>query len=350
MLDFSRNINSIRPAQSLSEVIKKEINLTGEYPDYQNKKTLKLIEKFLGVSYKNISLGIGSTQILFDIPRMLSYKRAVIIVPTFWEYFSFNSRFKKKIKKIILSENNNFKPNYALISKIIKKGDCVFICNVNSPTSVLYEKNCLLEIIDNNPNVQFVIDETYLLFRSDFLKLSFIKQAKNRKNVHVVISLSKFFAIPGIRLGVFISNKKIINIYNNDFHIPYSINPFATAILSHLLEDIDFVARTRKFYDKEREQLYKIIKRKLSDRFQCIKPDGNFIMGHILTGQTSREIENTLKQKGFLIRGGHELLDVKNEWIRFSIKKRVDNRKLIEKLDEILINKDNFLNSTIPLD
>lgn len=332
------NINSLRSTQSLFKIVKKEIGIIEEYPDYRNIKIFKLLEKFLGISYKNMSFGIGSTQILFDIPKILSYKRAVIIVPTFWEYTNFNARFKKKIKKIILSENNNFKPDYILIQKTIRKGDCVFICNVNSPTSVLYEKKYLLEIIDNNPNIQFVIDETYLLFRSDFAKLSFIKQAKDRKNVHVVISLSKFFAIPGIRLGIFISNKKVINIYNNEFHIPYSINPFTTVVLSCLFKDINFVIKTRQFYDKEREQLYKIIKQKLSNRLQCVKPDGNFIMGRILTKQTSQEIESILKQKGFIIRGGHELLDVKNEWIRFSIKKRVENRKLIKKLDEILVN------------
>jgi len=338
MLDFSTNINAFRSTRSLFKVIKKEIGVIEKYPDCCNIKIFRLLEFFLGISYKNMSLGIGSTQILFDIPKMLSYKRAVIIVPTFWEYTDFNARFKKKIKKIILSESNNFKPDYILMQKTIKKGDCVFICNVNSPTSILYEKKCLLKIIDNNPNSQFVIDETYLLFRGDFAKLSFIKQARDRKNVHVVISLSKFFAIPGIRLGVFVSNKKVINMYNNDFHIPYSINPFVTAILSHFLKDIDFVTRTRKFYDKEREQLYEIIKRKLLNRLQCIKPDGNFIMGHILTGQTSQEIENALKQNDFVIRGGHELLDVKNEWIRFSIKKRGENRKLIEKLDKVLIS------------
>jgi threonine-phosphate decarboxylase len=338
MLDFSMNINSLQSTQSLSGIIKKEIGIIEKYPDYRNTKILKLLENFLNISYKNISLGVGSTQILFDIPKILSYERAIIIVPTFWEYTNFNVRFGKKIKKIILSENNNFKPDYILIQKTIRKGDCVFICNVNSPTSVLYKKKGLLEIIDNNPNTQFVVDETYLLFRSDFARLSFIKQAKDRKNVHVVISLSKFFAIPGIRLGIFISNRKVINAYNNEFHIPYSINPFTTVILSHLLKNTNFIIKTRQFYDKEREQLYEIIKRKLSNRFHCVKPDGNFIMGHILTKQTSQEIKNTLKQKGFVIRGGHELVDVKNKWIRFSIKKRTENRKLIEKLDEILIN------------
>jgi len=336
MLDFSMNINSLPSTQPLSIIIKKGIDVVEKYPDYHNTEILKLLELFLDISYKNIALGVGSTQILFDIPKILSYKRAVIIVPTFWEYINFNMQFKKKIKKIILFENNNFKPDYTLIQNTIKKEDCVFICNVNSPTSVLYEKKSLLKIINNNPNTQFVIDETYLLFRSDFAELSFMKQAKHRKNVHVVISLSKFFAIPGIRLGVFISNRKTVNVYNNEFHIPYSINSFATVALSHLLKDVDFTTKTRQFYDKEREQLYKIIERKLSNRLQCVKPDGNFIMGHILTKQTSQEIKNILKQEGFIVRGGHELMDVSNKWIRFSIKKRSENRKLIKKLDEIL--------------
>ena len=87
-----------------------------------------------------------------------------------------------------------------LIYKTIKVDDCVFICNTNNPTSTIYQKKKLLELIKNNPNVQFVIDETYLIFRSDYFKQSLAKQAQRQKNLHVVMSLSKFFSIRLIQI------------------------------------------------------------------------------------------------------------------------------------------------------
>lgn len=336
MLDFSVNTNSFGLSRSFLKILKENMHIISEYPDYQNIKIFTLLKEFFGLSSNNISLGVGSTQIFFDIPKILSYKRAVIIVPTFWEYTNFNILFREKIKKIYLVEKNNFKPDYNLIQKTIKAGDCVFICNINNPTSVLYQKKELSKLIKNNPNVQFVIDETYLIFRSDYIKQSLAKQTQKRKNLHIVMSFSKFFSIPGVRLGVFISHKKIIETHKKQFHIPYSISPFSLIALLYLLKNKKFITETQHFYDKERERLYEFLQQKLSGRLRCIKPDGNFIMGCILTEQISQDVKNSLKKKGIIIRGGHELLDITNKWIRFSIRKTKDNKKLVYELNKIL--------------
>ena len=336
MLDFSVNSNPFGPPQSLIKALKNSSYSIGEYPDYKNKKIFAILGKFLCISPKNIGLGVGSTQILFDMPKMLPYKRAVIIIPTFWEYISFNTLFKKKIKKIRLLEKDNFAPDYNLIYKTIKVDDCVFICNTNNPTSTIYQKKKLLELIKNNPNVQFVIDETYLIFRSDYFKQSLAKQAQRQKNLHVVMSLSKFFSIPGMRLGILVSHREVVETYNKQFHIPYSVSSFSLIALLHLFKNKKFIIGAQHFYDKERERLYKLFQQKLFGRLRCVKPDGNFILARILTKQKSQNVKNSLKKNGILVRGGHELLDMTNKWVRFSIRKTKDNKKLVREMDKVL--------------
>ena len=336
MLDFSTNTNSLGPPHSLIRVLRENVFDVSAYPDYKNKKILSACGRFFGVSFKNIGLGTGSTQILFNIPKMLQYKRAVIIVPTFWEYANFNLLFKRRIKKINLLEEDNFEPNYESIQKNIRSGDCVFICNVNNPTSSIYVKHKLLGLIKGNPHVQFVIDETYLLFRSDYTRQSVVKYVQKQKNLHVVTSLSKLFAIPGMRVGIFVSNRKIIELYNKLFYVPYSINSYSSKSLIDLLSNGVFVEETRNFYDAERKRLYEIIKKKLSHRLRCIEPHGNFIFVRILTSQTSQDIETCLKRRGIIIRGGHELLGVTNKWFRFSIGKKKDNNRFIRELNKVV--------------
>lgn len=210
---------------------------------------------------------------------------------------------------------------------------------VNNPTSALYDKKRLLKLIEDNPNVQFIVDETYLLFRSDFAEQSLSGQANEHENLHVVLSLSKFFSIPGLRIGVLVSNKKTIDAYNKQFHIPYSVSPLVLVALDYLLKNKKFISQTRAFHDKERERLFALLNQKLGGRLKCFRPEGSFIVGRILSGQKSQEIKESLKKRDILIRGGHELLDITGEWIRFSIRSVKNNNILVKELDRILLHK-----------
>lgn len=336
MIDFSTNTNPFGLSRHFIKALKDNIHLVGSYPDYKNQEVLLALEKFIGVPSSNLGLGIGSTQLFFNLPKILQYDRAVIVVPTFWEYVTFNTLFKKQITKINLSMKNDFSPNYDLIQRNIKAGDCVFLCNVNNPTSVLYERKKLLNIIKNNPDTKFVIDETYLLFRGDFYIQSLAKEVLKRKNLYVIMSMSKFFSIPGLRLGVIVSNRKVVEKYNKLFHIPYSVNTFSTKAILSLVNDKDFTIKTRLYFDNERDKLFRLLKVRFPKRLYCINPAANFIFARILTNQNSKDVKKTLEEKGILIRGGHELSGMTNKWLRFSVQKNKHNKTLICALDEIL--------------
>lgn len=339
MLDFSVNKNPFSPSRKLLNTIKKNVHLISEYPEGSNKDILKLINEFFHISPNHMGLGIGSTQILFDLPNMLDYKRAVILVPTFWEYTVFNKIIKKPIVRIALKPNDNFQIDYAYLQKKIKPRDCVYVCNVNNPTSVLHKKKDLLQIIDKNQNTHFVVDETYLLFREDYQSQTLAHESIKHKNLHVVISFSKFFSIPGLRLGVLFSNKKYIERYMEMYHIPYSMNPFTKMILENVLSDKSLISKSHSFYAKECLDFYERINEELKGRLFCYKPSGNFILARILTKQDSIEIKDAMEKSGYIIRGGHELIDLDSNWIRFSILSHRSNGLLLRSLDRILVNK-----------
>ena len=336
MIDFSENTNKASSTLQLENVLKKNVHLVKSYPDYNNGEIRGLIKKYFGISSEHIALGVGSTQLLFDIPKLLTYKRAVVIVPTFWEYTAFNTLFNKKIIKVQLSSSEDFAPDFALIRKTIKSGDCVFIANVNSPTSVLYKKSELLALINDYPEVQFVIDETFLIFRKDFVKQSLLKEAPERKNLIVVMSFSKFFTLSGARVGFFTSHVSLVEKYNKFFQIPYSLGPLTQVALAFQLKDAAKIAKVRDFYQTEREAQYLRIKDKLKGRLYPIRPDGNFIMCRVQTGQTGWDIKIALQKKGILIRSGHELNDISGEWVRFCILSKKENILLLKHLDQVL--------------
>ncbi|HCI05048.1 TPA: hypothetical protein DEW47_03695 [Patescibacteria group bacterium] len=336
MKDFSVNTNINTPVQKLIDIASSNAHLVVEYPDSTNVSILKLVSSFLCVPKDNIGIGIGSTQILFQLPNLLEYKRAIVPVPTFWEYTTFNRLFDKEIKKIFLNANENFHINNANLQKEIEPSDCVFLCNINNPTSILYRKTDVLELVRNNPETHFVVDETYLLFREDFTNQSLTKEAARYDNLHVVLSFSKFFSIPGIRFGVIVSDRDTVKKYTEKFHIPYSVNPLTEILLNNTLNDTEFIHNSRKFYRTEGVVFFNKLSRILKGRLRCYKPDGCFILAKILTNQNSRYIKDTLRKEGCMIRGGHELTDLDETWLRFSIRSDEDNTLLLSKLDLLL--------------
>lgn len=334
--DHSVNVSAFGPPSSVIKLIKKHAHLVNCYPDYTNDDTLSVLGAFFNISKSNIGLGVGSTQILFNLPKFIDYKRAVIPVPTFWQYVTFNEREKKKIRKIELLSENNFKIDYAYLDDVLQSKDALFLCNVNSPTSTIYDTKKIKQLIRRHRDVTFVIDETYLLFRSDFNQRTLVKYAMKYHNVIVVTSLSKFFSLSGLRIGTIVAHKEIVERYMKYFHIPYSIQREVPVVLDHLINTTSYVNDVRIFYDKERTRIYEVIKKEIGDRLICTKPEGNFLFCKIKNGLKSNQVEKNLIKRGVLIRGGHNLSDVNDEWLRFGILKTDQNNKLIRELKRIL--------------
>ncbi len=114
MLDFSINTSFLGPAK---ELLKDNLSTLGKYPDHLNSDVISLLSSFLNVPEQSLAFGVGSTQFFFDIPKLIPYERAVVIAPTFWEYEVFNTKFNKKIKKIVLDKKNDFAFDFKLIQK-----------------------------------------------------------------------------------------------------------------------------------------------------------------------------------------------------------------------------------------
>ena len=337
MIDFSINTNIFFSPERALEILRNNVDKVTQYPDDANEKIIHTLSRFLNVSEDNLGVGVGSTQLIADIPKIIDYNRAVILSPTFWEYAFFNNRAERPIEKIFLSEHNDFKPPYDTLGRLLKPGDCVFICNLNNPTGTLYNRDRLLDIIQKNPNTHFVIDETYLLFREDYRQNSLIQVAAQRENMWIVTSLSKFFSLPGLRVGALVSTSKNVENYISKFYIPYSMSPFTGDVLGAVMGDEEAIVASRKKGLQELRIMQDKFAKRLGGRLKCFPSSGCFILAKILTQQTSEEIKARLEAEGFIVRGGHELPDLTNEWLRFSVRERVDNEKLVNALDRLLV-------------
>lgn len=331
--DFSQNLNPFPFASSFFP--RNELLLLEKYPEPYGDVARQATANFLGVPVSSVGLGAGATQILFELPRLISYERAVIPTPTFWEYEFLNERHQKTIVTFPLSEELEFDLQCEELEKILQPGDAVFICNINNPTSRIIDATRLLSLVRKRPDVFFVVDETYLLFLENFNAQTLSSSAPELTNLIVVISLSKFLRVPGIRVGCFIAHPSLIRKYYEKLYVPFSLNHLCDKFVPDFLSQTTHIEKSRRAIARERDRVCMYLAEHFSDRIKVIPPIGNFVLIKLLTGQKDHEIADALFLHNILIRKGSDIA-MAPEWIRFCINTKSNNTHLLSALNSVV--------------
>jgi len=334
-IDFAQNTNALGAPKGYEKVVIKNSDSFLDYPDPKNKVLNSSLAKFAEVKDRSIVYLNGSTEAFFNLPRCIDKKKVLVIQPTFWEYEVSNKKHGKRIKTFLLDEDSHFKLDINELDNKIAPNSVVYLCNPNNPTATLFDKSKLLKLVKKHKKTDFVVDETYLIFRDDYKNLSLVKEAQKMKNLYVVSSLSKIFALPGIRSGFMVSHPENIAKYI-DFKTPYDLSPVNGILTQWLLRQHKFIAKTQGYYKKARVLFVKDLEKKLEGRLQVFESEANFIFAKILTKQSSTIITRSLAKHGMLIRDGSELPYLIDKWVRFTIKSQKYNKMLVSELDRLL--------------
>jgi len=210
------------------------------------------------------------------------------------------------------------------------------LCNPNNPTGQLINKADMLKIIDvaQKRRVFVVVDEVFMDFAEDEKEETLIQEATKRNNLFVIRSLTKFFALPGIRIGYGIGNKRLLE--KLKIHKEYwSVNALAQIAGITALKDKEYVKKTKEIISKERKFLY----HKLS-KINGLRPYSsvtNFIFCRLTTNRVnSTIIRKKLIQKNILIRDCSSFRSLNSKYIRIAIRTHQENPHLINFLSKIL--------------
>ncbi|MFZ5943603.1 MAG: threonine-phosphate decarboxylase CobD [Bacillota bacterium] len=337
MLDFSANINPLGPPQIVYEVIKDNLMLISRYPDGRNKEVKKVLANHLGMAQENIILGNGASELIFLIVNNIRPQQVWIPVPAFSEYEIAAESINAIIKHLPLQGESMDFFNLDKLSDL-QENDIIFICNPNNPTGQLFDKLFLTELFKlcRHKGAYLIIDESFLDFLEDYHLISHMPQAVQNKNLLILYSLTKFFAIPGLRLGALIAHTSHINRLDRA-RDPWNINTFAQLAGEAALKDTNFIKETYNFFKKEREFLY--ISLKEIQGLVPFKPTANYIFIKLLPPNSSSELTEKLAKKGVLIRNCNSYPLLNEGFIRVAIKSHEDNLKLLANLKEVLITR-----------
>lgn len=334
IIDFSANINPLSPPDYVQDIILKHIKSINHYPDTRAKDLQLAISEYLNVQRENIIPANGSVELIYLLAQMIP-TQALILAPTFSEYAR---AYNKRYNLLNIRQDDFQVPIDDLIDAIKENSTysrIVFICNPNNPTGDIIKKQDILKIVKEakKEDVLVVIDEAFM----DFLpqEETVTQEIDRHKNLFVIRSLTKFFGLPGLRIGYGVANKDLIKKLSN-FQPPWSVNSLAQAVGTIVIKDKDFIRKSKEFMKKEQGYLFERL-----TTIKGLKPypsKTNFILIKLLT-QTSDWLCDELGKKGLILRNcsNFELLD--NRFIRVAVQKRMENLRLIQTIGEVLCKR-----------
>ena len=352
VVDFSANINPLGPSQRGLDALNAQLRYISHYPDATNDDVLNAIADTYGMDKHQIIVGNGAAELLYAICRLPGYTGAFVPAPGFSEYKEALEASKIPVRDIFYRprEDDNGKPYFEVpylaletFAAELKGQDgriIVFLGNPNNPDGTLLDKDHIRTVASmlKDANSLLVIDESFIDFvGNDPLQDNehSIRSLVNEfDNIIVVHSFTKFYAVPGLRIGAAFTNETLITQLQQ--YIPsWSVNTLAQAYTKAALNDVDYIKRTKQELNEERAFMYNAL-----DDIEGITvypPSANFILFQVnQEGITANYINEELKKYNMIVRNCDSYVGLTNHWVRIAIKDHDTNIKLVDKLTDIL--------------
>jgi len=330
ILDFSSNINPMGISSFIRKTIKNQLDTIQIYPDSESIQLRKNLQRYTKIPSSQIVVGNGATEIIYNFCQaFLSNKTSVLIpIPTFGEY---ESAAKLSGAKISFFKTMNLENDIDDFVLKIPNNGCIFICNPNNPTGNLISKEILQQIIilANKRKTLVFIDECFIELVPDHNE-SIINLVKKYDNLFILRSLTKSFALAGLRIGYGIGSKQMISILNK-IKIPWNVSGLAQQAASTALLHSSYLTQVKKIIKKESRYLINHISK--LNNFQCNDTSTNFIL--IKTKVKSKTLQKQLLEKKILIRDCSTIRGLNDNYIRIAVKTRKENEKLIKALEQL---------------
>ena len=362
ILDYSSNINPYGIPEGLKKRITENLEVLERYPDPDYVELREKLANLNNVNLSDIILGNGATEIIFLFMKVINPKKILIAAPTFGEYeravkateipgdivslscSGDNKNIENKeieIEYFELKESDDFKLNIGnLKNELEKKYDLLIICNPNNPTGKFLKLTQTEEILKecNKYDTKLFIDEAFIEFLADGMKESIINTEENKNNLFVTRAFTKFFAIPGLRLGYGMYFDRELEKKISEKKEPWSVNNIAEMAGLTVLDDTEYIEKTLKWIAEEKVYMYE----KLNEisGIKVYETEVNFITGKIdenlfSEGLNVKILREKMLEQGILIRDASNFKFLDERFFRLAIKDRESNKRVIEVLRRI---------------
>lgn len=339
VLDFSENCNPAGPPEAIQTGWNELLPKISRYPDPNGEPFRSAVAEFHGIGDEQLVLGNGAAEILSLVANRYRGKRAILVHPTFSEYEATLTAAGARITHVQASEENGFALPIDELIIAMEIADVLYICTPNNPTGVLPNRTELDSLIQHAATVScdVILDEAFIDWVDE--NLSFIPEVKNYTNVIVVRSMTKLYAIPGIRLGYAVAHPDRIDaIKRSAPH--WNINAIAARLGTLCLQQADYRERAILQATEERLKMTTFL---TARGCKVIDSVANFILFKTPVHLAAQDVFNSLLTQGIVLRHTENFKGLDGRWLRIGMKSANDMETLRNSLVPLLDKKEGTL-------
>lgn len=333
--DFSVNVNHLGPPKKIQKLVREQSHLITHYPQVYSDQATESLARAHGIQKESLIIGNGSTEIFYWIVQALHPESVGWIDPCYAGYREVCQCAGIKGESIaIVSPNQNFKVTMKYLEMVNTK--MFFLTNPNNPTGTILSSDNILSLALDKPHCLIVVDESFIDFieeiETETDTYSLIGKSIP-KNLIIVKSLTKFFCIPGLRLGMAYAHPDTLETISQ-VRLPWTVNSLAQIAATVLYDDRDYILQSRK----ETTWLRDEFTQKLS---QCkdvkVYPgSANFLLMQLPKQLTADFLQEQLLKRGILIRSCSNFSGLGHRFCRLAVRPKQEIDYFITAFKQIM--------------
>ena len=338
ILDFSASINPLGPPAVARRAIRSALKQIMHYPDPDCRQLRQALAHQCEVDPGMILVGNGSTELIHLLPRALAIKSALIVGPTFEEYARALQDAGSTVRYVQARREERFRPPVTEVLRALSRKrprfDAVFVCNPNNPTGQVITRTMMRELAEVIERRQswLIVDEAFIDYCQNQSVVSLLSA---HPRIVVLRSLTKFYAMPGLRVGYLLGASKIVY-QMKERQPPWSVNSLAQAVSCAVLRDRAYEIKSRAFMVNERSRFMKELR---SLPGVCVYSSvANFVLIELPDWSSAGLVADRMAAEGLLVRDCSTVPGLSARMIRVAVRTMKENRRLTGTLGAYLAN------------
>jgi len=344
VIDFSVNSNPYGPPPSVRQSIA-NVPLD-RYPDRECIALRQKLAEKHHVGIENIVVGNGTAEIMILI-AMAFIKRGdnvIQISPAFTEYERIAKLMGGNVTNFYTQPHNQFDIDLPSLEQQIQdtKPTAIFFSNPNNPSGQAYASPYLHRIFQEFPNTLIVSDEAYTQFRLGLIAGTEMYHVYSKyttdeqlqiagmmriRNILSLRSLTKDFAIAGLRLGYAIGHPDLIEAIRL-IRPAWNVNALAQAAGLAVLDEMDWLRDTVRQLHDDKNQLVDGLHE------LGLKPLPSLVHYFLVNVGNATEFRSKLLRHKIMVRDCTSF--GLPEYVRISTRTPADNQKLLKAIETCL--------------
>lgn len=333
-LDYSANINPLGPPEEGVAILRQGEKYILNYPDPAHRKLRQALARKNEVGEEEILVGNGAAECMALAFQAFRPRKTGVVQPCFVEYTQLATLYGSEIVTAYAKEERGFRPDPADVHRLLQETELVILGHPNNPTGFVYSWEELKAFAQwaEEEKTMLLMDEAFLDFLPPEEAPTLLKERKRYPHVLLLRSMTKFYAIPGLRLGY------VMGVGDNiaamkQMQIPWSVNGLALAVGEACCQVEAYEEETRRVVSMEKQVLQEALH---GLGWEALPGKANYLLVRLPMGKAASDLQHRLGKKGILIRNCSMYPGLTERDFRIAVRGREENQCLLRGLQEVV--------------